>query len=510
MLLGHSLGGILATEVALLPSYSTQNPNSRVHRILGVIAYDTPFLGLHPSVVSTGITSLFQSNANSPAKGQASEGGSNTAEPGPLLSRNTFSRVPNDPNYNPAFANDTHITQRKGFERLIYFVQKHSDDLARASTNYVTSYLEFGGCLADYPGLKRRYNALRASEAANELNRPTDEHGRALHRIRFVNYYTASTGRLKPPNTPEAREMESKVQHLDLSSQTNADELDKIDSAPPATPRFSLEEHRSDGTMTIHKPASVESSDVVDRGISSPSSSHRTSSEFARPAEPACTAEGKLSRLSPGLQSSSIEDASDLPPVMPLDDPPSSFDAAGYNDKTQLESARKEHAKLVKGYKQHKKDYEKQLRERHKAVQKRQKAADKVTRQAMKAADKARSVEESQKLKRAATLNPEVYDRQIAKDAEEREAGFRTEQQISQIKKQRDRKFCLLPSKDPQTCERDRTWIRVYMHGVDEVTAHTSLFIPEGTTYEKLVGDTAQRIETWVRDEQSLRVALES
>jgi hypothetical protein len=67
-------------------------------------------------------------------------------------------------------------------------------------------------------------------------------------------------------------------------------------------------------------------------------------------------------------------------------------------------------------------------------------------------------------------------------------------------RKQRDRKFCALPAKDPETGLRDPTWVRVYMEGVDEVVAHTTLFSGAGESYEKLVGDAASRIEEWVRE----------
>lgn len=53
------------------------------------------------------------------------------------------------------------------------------------------SHLEFGGCLADIIGLKNRYSAIRALEdGVIGVSGNTD-------RVRFVNYYTSSTGRIK-------------------------------------------------------------------------------------------------------------------------------------------------------------------------------------------------------------------------------------------------------------------------------------------------------------------------
>ena len=142
-------------------------------------------------------------------------------------------------------------------------------------------------------------------------------------------------------------------------------------------------------------------------------------------------------------------------------------------------------------------------------MRKREKAAKKEADKVAKTAAANQSMEEREKLKRSATLNPDVYDRQLARDAEERRSGVSTEGDIQRIKKQRDRKFCTLPPKDRRTGLRDPTWIRVYMEGVDEVLAHTSLFIPEGETYEKLVGDTASRIEGWIKEAQGVNAALD-
>jgi len=57
-----------------------------------------------------------------------------------------------------------------------------------------------------------------------------------------------------------------------------------------------------------------------------------------------------------------------------------------------------------------------------------------------------------------------------------------------------------VPEKGAETGFRDPPWVRVYMEGVDEVVAHTTLFSGVGEAYEKLVGDTASRIEEWVRE----------
>ncbi|KAG6846204.1 hypothetical protein H0H93_015443, partial [Arthromyces matolae] len=57
ILLGHSMGGLLAAEAA---NHASNNYGGKPSRIVGVIAFDTPYLGMHPHVVITGIASLFR------------------------------------------------------------------------------------------------------------------------------------------------------------------------------------------------------------------------------------------------------------------------------------------------------------------------------------------------------------------------------------------------------------------------------------------------------------------
>jgi alpha-beta hydrolase superfamily lysophospholipase len=64
ILLGHSMGGLLAADVALLKDYT----GKKRHRILGIIAFDTPFLGMHPGVISAGLGSIFRPAPKSPGE----------------------------------------------------------------------------------------------------------------------------------------------------------------------------------------------------------------------------------------------------------------------------------------------------------------------------------------------------------------------------------------------------------------------------------------------------------
>lgn len=59
VLLGHSMGGLLAAEIVLTPP-SAPAARPLKHRILGTINFDVPFLGMHPGVVRSGLSSIFK------------------------------------------------------------------------------------------------------------------------------------------------------------------------------------------------------------------------------------------------------------------------------------------------------------------------------------------------------------------------------------------------------------------------------------------------------------------
>jgi len=87
ILLGHSMGGILAAEVVLLRN---ERQGFR-HRILGAVSFDSPFLGMHPGVISAGLGSIFRSEGKSPSEedGSAEDGGVYAGENSSMASLST-------------------------------------------------------------------------------------------------------------------------------------------------------------------------------------------------------------------------------------------------------------------------------------------------------------------------------------------------------------------------------------------------------------------------------------
>lgn len=551
ILLGHSMGGILSAEVALLKQL---NSESFQHRILGTINFDTPFLGMHPGVVVSGLGSLFRPAPESPnARPQQESSGGQEIGNNDVVSASPSASLPlhqsrtqsstnsgyfsppaclatssrqdsgmtnlqqilspdlptKDPNYNPPFPNDIRLPTRTGWDNALHFVMKHSDGLTKATKSYVTSHLEFGGAMADYKGLQTRYAKLRALEDVNEKRS-------GQRRIRFVNYYTASTGRLKRPKSPSPRRSRSQISsQLDGSGKPVNQSLQELTlsasdtRSPSRSPRISVEEH-ADGQvipgvlqdddeveeagnsfvgeggaesygsegMNIVDPSPITDNEHEGRDIEDKPAAETT--EPMSPSTPADTAS-----ITPGAHSKFPS----LPPVPSLPPEPPAFDPSPYPDKDTRKLAEKEHSRQVKAYKQAVKDRDKAIKDRRKLLEKREKNAKMAREKQVKldARELTKSEEDGKKNqpKPPAKLkkNPTGIPNKDGQDEPLPE------------KPKRDKKFCMLPPRI--NGERDPCWVRVFMRDVDEVGAHCGLFLV-GEQYEGLVGDVGERVRGWV------------
>ncbi|GAQ43766.1 hypothetical protein AtubIFM61612_011233 [Aspergillus tubingensis] len=168
ILLGHSIGGLIAADVALAESYTTAGhiPNSR---IVGLVAFDTPFLGLHPRVIATAAGRVFSRKAKNESRRTSQS--------------TTNSRIANDdPTFDPNLTNDVDRTQWSGWDGARHFLAKHSGHISRSALQYVFSYYDHVGCLNDYFGLVRRHKRLCRWA----------KHDESGGRVRFANYYTTA------------------------------------------------------------------------------------------------------------------------------------------------------------------------------------------------------------------------------------------------------------------------------------------------------------------------------
>ena len=548
ILLGHSLGGILTAEVVLLPSNVPDSHELFQHRILGTIAFDTPFLGMHPSVVSTGIASLFKPahNASDMPKSPQSQSTASlsrtenritadttspagTMSPSASIMSDPFSIPSNDPNYNPAFPNDVILPQRTGkIENFMYFWNKHCGDMKSAVSSYVTSHLEFGGCLADYPGLHKRYSAIRGLEDIDPATNPRDPQARTIPRVRFTNYYSASTGRVKEKSRASSRSPQ-RPKGTEIESMSHTASQSRARKSLSRNPSFGSVRSRQSATSVRSTERPRDEELTMKDGDTPPDleppehqPQHLPIRERPVSSDGGMSSGGEMTQLDPKqhieseedhtTEAAHVHDPNELPPISPLTEPPKRPEEKDYTLKEFFKASLKAYGKELKKYETEKKAHEKAARARERMIRADKKATDKTTskeakerakaeKERIKAEHKAAKAERQQKitqekheLKRRATLNQETYDRALEQDAAEQGIP------LDKVKnKKRDRKFCALPSKDPKTGERDSAWVRVYMEGVDEIAAHTTLFVIS-ETYAKLVGDTAERIERWVKE----------
>lgn len=538
------MGGILGAEVALLPPNSQPSRFSFRHRILGTLNFDTPFLGLHPGVIVSGIGSLFRKDGSpdpnpqvinkkgdtmsptmqedltpissisksspnfSPAT-RASTLDLSTDSPSPL-SALTSPTPMSDPHYNPSFPNDVRVPVREKWDSALHFLTKHAGGLSQATRSYVTSHLEFGGCLADYVALQRRYAKLRPLEDVDALQRDQSS-SLATNRLRFVNYYTASTGRIKHPKIPaqgergriSRRPSETGGRSSSRSPQISAeraacDEGNNTSQETDGPAKLEEQENRlstSDEEMTYHAPTPFADDRTLDI-------SNSTTVE-----DDVGALDGILSTPSPPATSTAPERPPPLPPTstslllppipnVPLE--PAPFDSSLYPDKETRKLCEKTHLRQVKTYKQAVKDRDKAIADRIKFIAKLEKKSSEAQEKSAKQEEKDR-LKEQKRVTKNLTKSAELHDIS-SKMTKSDSPGFQGDEHVAEkVKAKHDKKFCMLPAKGP-TGERDTCWVRVFMEGVDEVGAHCGLFFANKPHYESLVSAVGAKIDTWIRE----------
>ena len=568
VLLGHSMGGLLSAEVALLQR----------HRILGTINFDTPFLGMHPGVIASGLGSLFRPALESPGARPAETGAesqditrtSTNQEPQYRAPSSYFgseatgsqsmptesnaattARPPSvldlpikDPTFDPPFVNDVRLPQRTGWSNAWHFLNKHSDDLRKATQSYVKSHLEFGGAMADYSGLKTRYSNIRALE---DVKPP--------RRIRFVNYYTASTGRPKKPKKPSPVVSDATTGQVDgdtaqMALQMREASLGTLDGHPPEpSPRASVENPGEYETVEEDAQDRDRESTTEDEGAVSDANQaiellhpapvtdderEEKSNDLDNPAALEPSKSDASTESSPWNASSVASmgpppsrPAPTLPPIATALEEPAPFTPTLYTDKDTRKLAEKEYSRQVKAYKQSIKDRDKAIADRRKLVEKREKAAAKE-REKLEKADERHRIDVERRCMEKGERERTKAERKEQKEGEKRRlkaekqraklesdklrnaslpkttsAGDSSDAECADAepkegKAKRDKKFCMLPSKG--NGQLDACWVRVFMPGVDEVGAHCGLFFVDGERYEWFVMAVAESMQKWVEE----------
>jgi hypothetical protein len=504
VLLGHSMGGILAAEVALL-----QSPmGGRLHAsILGIIAFDTPFLGMHPGVISSGIASLFRSPSSPPENSEEGLDPFFTARP----TRN-FTIV--------SSKKEQPTSWRESAEN---FAAKHKGRVTEAAREYLVSHLKFGACLMDPAGLTSRYAKIRHLEDGTE----------DMGRVRIANYYTESYGGedaaveeqsvLLPEPTPVVPEQNDT--NRSQSSYTVGSEMENLSlstSSPrylgssPSTPFLTNPTDPRNAPHQIVVPPPPPYTEIPN----SPSSNPTISLVPATPID-----------LDPSTQ---------LPPLplAPPEQPPDLHPIPSDADKHLCKALKKENKRLIK-------EHERAVREHAALVHKREKTIESILKMRGKE-ERKRKAKEVKAIKHQSHPRPSEtggsenelqnlpgvnfgkepgtslgnnshytavtvpiedskplssYSFQQRKNLDQNMSEYNLLETNPHITKKRNpKRFCILPHNYKQ----DHTWTAVEMTGVDEVGAHCGLFFV-GPVYERLVGDVAARIEVWVDDYREYR-----
>ncbi|KAL8947393.1 MAG: hypothetical protein Q9222_006325 [Ikaeria aurantiellina] len=528
ILLGHSMGGLLAAEVALLPPEHGSRGYRR-HRLLGTINFDTPFLGMHPGIILSGISSPFRSapeattvpestllaqGINSPRDksdaGLPSHVSLPTSSDDNIAEHHDSSGSGSSASLNPHEKHNdlpcTSASSQSSWSRAFYFINKHySDGLTKAVKAYVASHVEFGKCLADHDGLMNRYTQTRGLEDDRNW------------RTRFVNYYTASSGRPKakkkdkaaknrkndaePSRSSSSTELtkhalqdlamsESKDEYIDPTPATSTEAGDDV---APTKNEALQQQATNEASMNPHHDESQDEPEAISTDLQS-IPVHPSSSESSSTITPKPHPDQKLD--SDQASAANLETTNLLPPIPERPPSPTPFDPSIYPDKVTLKLASRAHDRDVKIYKRLLKTRDDAIADRRKALAKQAKAA---------------STEQKSKKSKIETLPTmphsdkdlaDVGNRKVSAPAPSQStmpvhtAGYQDPESVP--KQQKLHTFCLLPSK-PDPC-----WVRVIMRDMDEVTAHCALFAAEGHHYRGFVRDVVERIQGWVEEKEEI------
>lgn len=232
VLLGHSMGGLISAEVVLMPG-SDSSEDTLLHRILGTLSFDVPYLGMHPGVVRSGLASLF-----SPAKEPEDKYASGPSSSAVSLNEGSMASAESvidpddsyfwnrqDSNFNTAFSNDVVLPVRKFWQSVAHFVHKHGRDIASATHSVVSSHVEFMSAMSNSKELRARYTKIRMlNEDSETLRKSVISSGRVPQKVRFVNYYTISSGR---PKSEEQQKKDEPASITDEATCNFVEELDK-------------------------------------------------------------------------------------------------------------------------------------------------------------------------------------------------------------------------------------------------------------------------------------------
>ncbi|ENH64472.1 Reticulocyte-binding protein 2 like protein a [Fusarium oxysporum f. sp. cubense race 1] len=522
VLVGHSMGGILAADVVLMPNPSPYGLYPFKHRIIGHVSLDCPFIGLHPGIVVSGITSLFKP-APTPPQDSNQKGTSGTTPNSPEAS------IPGDPSVSSLYLTNSQSTdpgsstslpsiasssqpQRDPFANQPYFNQPFFNDSGLQERPFVQRMFHFANKYPNTTCPETRYAQSNSSASSSSVE------------LDFLQNKISIDERIQPHTRQESPLPIITLEHRDTLGNSR-DHQTLLDSDAKA--------RASDTTIKDNPVDDYEAlaSDINRLSMQSIDPTPIDEESLAHPLPDTATltfqdeapidAKGTNNSL-PG------KEEADLPP---LPDPPTTPDIPDpslYTEKDERKQVEREAKRIRRAHENALKDHAKAVREREKLIEKRQKRSQKEAEKALKEAarqekealkesqrkekesqkEEQRLIEEASEHENEAQKMQEHEDTQRTKNLEnqyelEAEAEAITKARgLKSSKPRKLRKFCNLPTKGGRID--DPTWVDIYMADVDEVGAHCGLFFA-GQHYEKLVGDVGNRIMGWVQDDMTKR-----
>lgn len=485
---------------------------------------DSPFLGLHPGIIATGIASLFRpgqsdekqvkdsqfgtpelAGPRSPDLSIYSElaPGSGVASPSGVSSPQSAGQLVSDPLFDPPFPNDVHFKDRGWWRNIANFAMKHqSENLVQAAADHILSHLEFGGVLADYPALWSRYNNIRHLEDVDDLAENSSGPRREA-RVRFVNYYTLTSGLPARPKPLDEHEESPQVQPESSAPPQSSDAESKL-SSRSSTPRISIEDHSNASRREILETIEPE----LDAPMQYVDPMPMTDEDNVHLDMETLTLETATTKDDdePSPKAEKAGDA-DLPSIPDLPVRPELPDLGQITDKEERKQAEKASKAAQKAYDQAVKNRDKLLKDRDKLIEKQRRKAAKEAEQLAKA-EKKRERDEEKRLAKEAAAAAKAEAAAAMKQAKEAQQLEKQKGKEERKLEKKERKFCMTPRRGADG-RMDPTWVPVHMHDIDEVSAHTTIFCPE-PHYEKLVGDVCERVVAWVQEDASKRALLAS
>lgn len=442
----------LSANSSYQPSRDQYRRGYFLHRILGTVNLDAPLLGLHPSVITAGIASLFRPKSDTPGPAgesiseyETSQSLSNVAStnasiysdpsspsqfpsPSPSSPGVTPYGMTFDPNFNPNFTNDVRLHDRGWWKNVVHFVEKHkSEGLLDAASYHITSHLEFGGCLMDFNGLKTRYENIRRLEDVDDLKHAGFPH--VPPQVRFVQYYTVCHGYPKKPKVEDSdrNPADPETSNRTVSAPAVPQLSSQSHSSPPDTPNpvktipeeeappkytpyadddgSSLEMLDPEPMLEEVAPEPIEESntsgqDLEDDNMASSGNPSKTSDANGTETEAQQTNENSQPQAASEKTAETTTDIADdiaclnldLPTIPELPAKPEQPDLDQYTDKNARKQAEKE-AKQVN------KDYAKLVKDREKAIKERQKMIDKGKKKMTQEAEKREKEERKRRQK---------------------------------------------------------------------------------------------------------------